>query len=595
MASYQPPCVSTSSYCTRCSRSRRPSRSLPGYEEATTDMIDAVLEEGGKVVSEVVFPLNRTGDEEGCKLVDGQVKTPTGFKEAYRTLQEGGWFALGCDPEHGGQGLPHTVAVSFEELLCSANMAFSLYPGLSRGAYVALKHHASEALLRDYVGHIVDGSWSGVMCLTEPHCGTDLGLLRTRAEPADDGSYNVTGTKIFISGGDQDLTENILHLVLARLPDAPKGVKGISMFLVPKFVLNDDGGLGERNTVQCGSIEKKMGIKGTSTCVMNYDGAKGYLVGEPHRGLNAMFSMMNHERLMVGQQGLALAEVAYQSAAEYAKDRIQGRALDGPKNPDKAADPIIVHPDVRRMLLTARAHNEGARALLAWISLQVDISEKHPDAAEREAAGDLVALMTPVIKAYFTDYGSEACNLCLQVLGGHGYIAEWGMEQLVRDARIAQIYEGANGIHALDLVARKLPMHDGRLFKRYASTVRGLPRPARRRRGDERVRRAGCRVAGALEEATAWIMRNRASDPNELGASSYDYLKLMALTALGHAWAWSAAVALQKAEGDNTGYYENKVTVARFFMRRLLPQTASLLESLRAGSDSVMALDAEAF
>ena len=568
---------------------------LPGCEEATADIVDAVLDEAAKLCETVVFPTNRTGDIEGCTFENGEVRTPSGFKEAYRAIVEGGWTALACDPEYGGQGLPNTLCVFFEEMLQSSNMALGLYPGLTRGAYVAIRAHGTDEMKRSYLPKLVDGSWSAVMCLTESHCGTDLGLLRTRATPAEDGSYRISGTKIFITGGEHDMTDNIVHLVLARLPDAPPGVKGISMFLVPKFKVGPDGSLGERNDVHCGSIEHKMGIKGASTCVINYEDAVGHLLGEENKGLRAMFSMMNHERLMVGQQGLSLAEVAYQSAAEYAKERLQGRSLSGTKFPDKPADPIIVHPDIRRMLLTGRAYNEAARALMGWAALEADVAERHPDADAREAAEDFLALMTPVVKAFFTDYGSEVCNLSLQVFGGHGYIAEWGMEQLVRDARIAQIYEGANGIHALDLVGRKLPMHDGRLIKRYLAM---LGRFLEKHRGDAKLEEFTRPLADSvktLEDATAWIAAAAKSNPEEIGAASYDYLRLLALVGLGHMWALSAAVALPKVEGDNTGFYEGKVQVGRFYMRRLLPQVSSLAASMKSGSATLMALHADAF
>lgn len=433
------------------------------------------------------------------------------------------------------------------------------------------------------------------MCLTESQAGTDLGLLRTRATADSDGSFRVNGTKIFITGGDQDITENIVHLVLARLPDAPEGVKGISMFLVPKYLVNDDGTLGRRNAVSCGSIEHKMGIKGASTCVMNYENAVGYLVGEPHKGLRAMFSMMNHERLMVGQEGLAQAEVAYQSAVDYARERLQGRSLSGAKSPDKPADAIVVHPDVRRMLLTGKAYNEAARALLGWVSLHVDVSERHADEEARERSDDLVALLTPVIKAYFTDYGHEVCNLSLQVFGGHGYISEWGVEQLVRDARVAQIYEGANGIHALDLTGRKLSMHSGRLVKRYLKTLNAfLNEHAADAALEEFVAPLASAVA-ELEAATRWVIEASANDPEEVGAASYDYMKLMALVSFGYMWARAAAVAIPKLQGDNSGFYQSKLTTARFFMKRLLPQTEALGKTLRAGSGTLMDLPVESF
>ncbi len=566
-----------------------------GFDEASGDVIDAILEEGAKFCESIVFPTNRVGDEEGCKFDGGHVTTPSGFREAYSALCEGGWMSLACDTEYGGQGLPNTLSVFFEEMLQSANMAFSLYPGLTRGAYVAMKAYASDELKQRYLPKMVEGTWSGAMALTESHCGTDLGMLRTRAEPQKDGSYHLNGTKIFITGGEHDLAENIIHLVLARLPDAPEGTKGISMFVVPKFLVNEDGSLGERNGMSCGSIEHKMGIRGASTCVMNYENAKGWLVGEPNRGLHAMFSMMNHERIMVGQQGLSQAEVAYQSAASYARERIQGRSLTGAKFPDQPADPIIVHPDVRRMLLNSRAQSEGARALLGWVALLVDREERHPDAAEREAAEDLVALLTPVVKAFFTDMGTEACNNCLQVFGGHGYIAEWGMEQLVRDVRISQIYEGANGIHAMDLVARKLPMHQGRLVRRYLELLNAFTKEHAK---DDRLKEFVAPLSDAvnrLAKATEWIAKSAQKNPDEIGSAAYDYLRLMALTAIGHMWAMSAVIAVDKADGDNSGFYQAKLATARYYMKRVMPQTAALLTSLSAGSDTLMALDAEAF
>lgn len=566
-----------------------------GFDEASADVIDAILEEGAKLCENVIFPTNRTGDQEGCRFADGRVTTPSGFRDAYQALKEGGWMSLACDPEFGGQGLPNTLSVFFEEMLQSSNMAFSLFPGLTRGAYVAMMAHASDELKQQYLPKMVEGTWSGVMCLTEAHSGTDLGLLRTRAEPRDNGSYGITGTKIFITGGEQDLTENIIHLVLARLPDAPEGSRGISLFLVPKFLVDEDGNPGERNSVECGSIEHKMGIRGASTCVMNYDNATGWMVGEPNRGLAAMFSMMNHERIMVGQQGLSQAEVAYQSAVDYARERLQGRSLSGPKFSDKPADPIIVHPDVRRMLLNARAFNEGARALLGWVALLVDEEERDADPSRREAAEDLVALMTPVIKAYFTDMGTEVCNSCLQVFGGHGYIAEWGMEQLVRDVRISQIYEGANGIHAMDLVRRKLPMHDGRLVRRYFEVLDGFLETQAEDAAMKDFVDPVAEATARLKNATEWLARTGPENPENIGAAAYDYLRLMGLTALGHMWAMSARVALDKEDGDNTGFYQAKLTTARYFMSKIMPQTAALLAAITAGSETLMSLDADAF
>jgi alkylation response protein AidB-like acyl-CoA dehydrogenase len=446
---------------------------LPGYEEASRDLVDAVLEEGAKFCENELLPLNRPGDEAGCSFENGVVRTPEGFKELYEAFCEAGWNGLSLNPEYGGQGLPKTLQFVMTELICSSNISFGMYPGLTHGACNALEMHGSDEQKKAFLPNMIHGRWSGTMCLTEPHCGTDLGLIRTRAEPEGDGKYRITGTKIFISAGEHDLAENIVHLVLAKLPDAPEGSKGISLFIVPKFLVQEDGSLGARNGVSCGSIEHKMGIKASSTCVMNFDEAEGTLVGEPHSGMAKMFTMMNVARLDVGIQGLGLAETAYQSAAAYAKERLQGRSLAGPAYPDKPADPIIVHPDVRKNLLTMRALNEGARALALWVAIAVDVAEKHPDEKKRQEADDLVALMTPIIKSFFTDAGFEVTNLGMQVFGGHGYIREHGMEQLVRDARIAQLYEGTNGIQALDLVGRKLGQNMGRLLRRFFHPVLG--------------------------------------------------------------------------------------------------------------------------
>ena len=566
---------------------------LDGYADATADTIDMVLEEAAKLCENVLFPLNGTGDSEGCKFADGNVTTPAGFKDAYQQLSVGGWTGLCSAPEYGGQGMPHLLGLCLDEMLASSNMALSLYPGLSRGAYLALFAHGSDELKARYLPHIVSGKWSAVMCLTEAQCGTDLGLLRTRAVPNGDGSYAVSGTKIFITGGEQDLTENIVHMVLARLPDAPPGVKGISMLVVPKFLPAQANGLGARNSLSCGSIEHKMGIKGASTCVMNYDGATGFLLGEPHKGLRNMFTMMNHERLMVGQEGLAQAEVAYQSAVAYARDRVQGRSPTGAKFPDEKADPIIVHPDIRRMLMTARALNEGGRALLAWVGLRVDIAERHPDPEQRERAGDLLALMIPVIKASLTDFGNETCNSCMQVFGGHGYIRESGMEQLVRDSRIAQIYEGANGIQALDLAARKLFMHDGRPIRRLVEEIQTFVESHRDNAELSEFTVPLEAGLGRLQRAADWI--REAGDPNDIGAASTDFLRLMALVSMAYMWGRMVVTALPEVDGDNTGFYASKVATARYFSQRVLPQTESLLATLMSGSDSLMALEAEAF
>ncbi len=570
--------------------------SLPGYEEFTRDLIDPVLEEAAKVCEQVLFPLNRSGDEEGCTLENGVVRTPRGFREAYRQFCEGGWAGIAADPEYGGQGLPKAVDTLISEMICSANLSFSLYPGLTHGAYVALREYGSDALKQKYLPKMIEGVWSGTMCLTEPQCGTDLGLLRTRAVPQDDGAYRISGTKIFISAGEHDLTENIVHLVLARLPDAPKGIKGISLFLVPKYLVRDDGSLGPRNDVACGSIEHKMGIKASATCVMNFDGATGWLVGAPHKGMRAMFAMMNDERLAVGMQGLGVAEASYQGAVAYARERLQGRSLSGAKYPDKAADPIIVHPDVRRMLLTQRAYAEGCRALAAWAARNLDLVSHHPDPAVNQEAEDFVALVTPVVKALMTDLGSESANLGVQVLGGHGYIREHGMEQYVRDCRIAQIYEGANGIQALDLVGRKLPAHAGRLLRRFFHPVSDY---IEARSGDtalgEFVQPLG-KAFVRLQQATAQIARAGLRNPDEAGAAATDYLRLFGLTALAYLWARMAEVSLPKAAADDPdGFYAAKLGTARFYMQRLLPQTSGLFSAIMAGGASMMAFEESAF
>ena len=570
-------------------------RSLPGCEEMQPDLIDAVMEEAAKLCEEVLFPINRPGDEEGCHYENGVVRTPKGFREAYDAFREGGWTAMACDPAYGGQGIPRTISLLFEEMICSANLAFSLYPGLSHGAYTALHTHGSPEMKDLYLPKLVSGEWSGTMCLTEPHCGTDLGLIRTRAVPAEDGSYRVNGTKIFISAGEHDLTGNIVHFVLARLPDAPPGVKGISMFLVPKFLPDEEGRVGQRNGVSCASIEHKMGIKASATCVMNFDGAKAWLVGAPHKGLRTMFTMMNEERLSVGVQGLGIAEVSYQNAVAYARERLQGRALGGAKYPDKPADPILVHPDVRRMLLTMRAYTEGCRALGVAVAFQHDIATRHPEPEERLAAEDHVALMTPIVKALFTDLGALCANHGMQVLGGHGYIREWGMEQYARDARIAQIYEGTNGIQALDLAGRKMPAHAGRYLRRFFHPVLAF---IERHGEDERMGEfilPLSKAFGRLQQCTAELARRGLSDPTEIGAGATDYLRLFGLTALAHQWALMAEAALRGDGGETPEFYAAKLATARFFMQRLLPETGALASAILAGGDSMMAFDDAAF
>lgn len=564
---------------------------LPGFEEIDEGLVDSLLAEGGRFCEEVLFPINQSGDQEGCTFDNGKVSLPSGFKEAYESYVQSGWPSFTCDPAYGGQGLPEVINMPMIEMICSANLSFGMLPGLSHGAVNALYKHATDELKERFLPKMVSGEWAGVMCLTEPQCGTDLGLIRTKAEPNDDGSYNISGTKIFISDGEQDATENIIHLVLAKLPDAPDGVKGISLFVVAK--VNEDG---SPNAVTCGSIEHKMGIHGSPTCVMNYDNAQGWLVGEPHKGLRAMFTMMNEARLYVGVQGLGLSEVAYQNAASYAKERLQGRALKGDKYPNKAADPLVVHPDIRRMLLTMRSFNEGARALTLYTALQIDTHKRSEDEDVRKAADDFVQLATPIIKAYFTDMGYESTNLGMQIYGGHGYIKEYGMEQYARDARIAQIYEGANGIQALDLVGRKLPKHTGRYLRsffhpatEFVAEHRDNPKMA------EFTKPLYQAIKGA-QNASMWLAVNGLGNPEDAASGSVEYLRLMALAIMAYIWAQLAKTALDKLENqENTVYYENKLTTARFFMTKILPAHHSLLASIVAGSKSTMEMHDENF
>jgi alkylation response protein AidB-like acyl-CoA dehydrogenase len=568
---------------------------VPDFTDATPDIIDAILEEAGKFCENEVQPINHSGDEEGCHLENGAVTTPKGFKEAYAKFIEGGWTGLPCDPKYGGQGLPKLVNFAVEEMICSANLSFGMYPGLSNGNYNAIHAHGSEEQKALYLPRLVDGTWSGTMCLTESQCGTDLGLIKTRAEDNGDGSYNLFGSKIFISAGEHDLTENIIHLVLARLPEAPAGIRGISLFVCPKFLPNEDGSLGARNKVQCGAIEKKMGIKASSTCVINFDGAQAWLIGRPHKGMSAMFTMMNTARLAVGMQGLGIAEAAYQGAVTYAKDRLQMRALKGAKYPDKAADPIIVHPDVRRMLLTMRALTEGCRALAYWVGKELDYSLHHADPERRQSCDDLVALMTPIIKSLLTDHGFNAANLGVQVFGGHGYIREWGMEQLVRDARITQIYEGTNGIQSLDLVGRKLPTGTGRLARRFFHPVAAYIETAGEKPEMAEFVLPLAKAFAKLQQATAWLAQAGLANPEEAGGAASEYLRLFALVALGFMWCRMAEIALAKRSGDEAQFYDSKLHCARFFVQRLLPETNSLFTVLMAGSASLMAMPEEAF
>ena len=570
---------------------------LPGFEEATPDVIDAVLTEAATVCEELLFPLNQSGDAEGCRYENGEVYTPAGFKEAYAQYQQGGWTGIAAPVAFGGQGLPEAVRFVFEEMLCSANLSFSMYPGLSHGACSALQSHGSEELKQRFLPKLVDGTWTGTMCLTEAQAGTDLGILTTKAVPAGDGAYNITGTKIFISAGEHDLTENIVHLVLAKLPDAPGGTKGISMFLVPKYLPTDEGKPGTKNGVVCGSIEHKMGIKGSATCVLNFDNATGWLVGEEHKGMRAMFTMMNGARLAVGMQGLGLSEVAYQNALAYAKDRLQGRALTGAKNPGGVADPILVHPDVRKGLLRVKAFNEGMRSLAYWVGILIDIESHSPDAAKKEEAEDLVALMTPVIKAFLTDKGYDATNIAMQTLGGHGYIREYGVEQYVRDARIAQIYEGTNAVQALDLVGRKLPMHGGRLVRRFFEMVKADIDAAVE---NEAVAEFAKPVAASLyqlQKATMMLAERGFANPDEAGAAATDYLHLMGYVAVGWQWLKLATVAgakLRAGTGDKR-FNEAKIKTARFYCARLLPEAATFLAAIQSGSAPIMSFSAEEF
>ncbi|MAE21493.1 MAG: acyl-CoA dehydrogenase [Pseudomonas sp.] len=562
---------------------------LPGCEDATREIMDAMLTEGAKLAENVLAPINTSGDREGCQF-DPETKlvtTPTGFADAYRQFAEAGWTALAGPVEYGGQGLPHTLNTLAEEMVCSANLSLGMYPGLTHGAVNALTSYGSEELKEKYLPKLISGEWSGTMCLTEPQCGTDLGLIRTKAEPQADGSYAVTGNKIWITGGENDMVENIVHLVLAKLPDAPSGSKGISLFLVPKFL--DDG---SRNPAFCGGLEHKMGIKGSATCVMNFEGAKGWLIGEPHKGLQAMFVMMNSARLMVGLQGLGIAESAYQVALDFAKERLQSRSLTGPKAPEKAADPIIVHPDVRRMLLRQKATIEGSRVLAYYVAMQLDIAHKAESEEEREQADDMVQLLTPIVKAFLTDEGFFCANDALQLMGGSGFTQDWPVEQFVRDARITRIYEGTNGIQALDLVGRKLGIAGGRPVKRFFAMV-----DAYLKSGDVPFADELKAAVGRLQKSTMWLMQNGMADRDQAGSAATPYLRLFALTALAYFWSRMTATANEAlaAGSTETDFYSAKQETASFYMHKILPQTLSLVAEIEAGKDSLMGLTAEQF
>ncbi len=568
---------------------------VPGYDELDRETTEAILDEAAKVAQDVLAPLNSIGDTEGCVLENGVVRTPTGFKAAFDQMREGGWTALDCDPEYGGQGLPYVLATAVGEQFSAANMAFNMYPGLTHGAYSAIHTHGSDAQKETYLPKMVTCEWTGTMNLTEPHCGTDLGLMRTKAVPQDDGSYKVTGQKIFISAGDHDMSDNVIHLVLAKIPGGPDGIKGVSLFIVPKFIVNDDGSVGERNAVSVGKIEEKMGIHGNSTCVMNYDEATGYLLGQEHKGMRAMFTMMNEARIGVGLQGYAQADVAFQNALEYAKDRLQGRDVTGVKNPEGPADPLIVHPDIRRNLMDQKSFVEGARAFAFWGASLIDRAHKLED----DAADGLISLMTPVIKGFLTDKGFEMATNAQQVYGGHGYIEEWGMSQFARDARIAMIYEGANGVQALDLVGRKLGQDGGKHVMAFFEMVKTFIAENKGQDTDfdaqfiEPLKNA----SKDLQAAGMYFMQNGMKNPNNALSGSYDFMHLFGHVCLGLMWSKMALAAKARLEagGGDDDFYQTKIATGRYYMARQLPMTATHLSRIQSGAEPVMALEAANF
>jgi alkylation response protein AidB-like acyl-CoA dehydrogenase len=572
-------------------------QSLSGYEDVSAELVTTILNEFDKFCSNILSPLNAVGDKEGCTWSDGEVATPSGYKEAYRQYVEAGWPALANEPAYGGQGLPESLSIVLGEMRGTANWSWGMYPGLSHGAVNTIELHGTDSQKQRFLTPLVEGTWTGTMCLTEAHCGTDLGLLRTKAEAAADGSYQITGTKIFISSGEHDLTENIVHIVLARLPDAPIGVKGISLFIIPKFNVNDDGSMGERNTVRCGSIEHKMGIHGNATCVMNFDGARGYLLGEPNQGLQAMFTFMNTARIGTALQGIAHMELGYQKSLAYAKDRLQMRSVTGPKNPDGPADPIIVHPDVRRMLLTQKALSEGGRMMVAYTGKLVDVIECTTDEVEKKSAEDMLSFMTPIAKAFLTETGFESANLALQCFGGHGYIKEWGVEQNVRDARIGMLYEGTTGIQALDFIGRKVLGSGGVLLQNFTREIHHFCKENAEVAELQEFIEPLQALNKKWGELTLHIGTKAMENADEAGAASVDYLMFSGYSCLAYFWAKAAfkaqaALAAESSEGE---FYEAKLKTARFYYQRILPRTSTCEAAILSGADNVMSLEVEAF